>query len=228
MVLRRTLLITAFADQMSSQLTNLVPVLDGTNYQQWATAMQSFLMSQGQWKCVKRDAVVPTVGTTEELLEEGKVKVVVTGQAEYDAYAEDAEKALGNIRLRLHHTIGSQFNEVDNPAYLWEQLKEKYGSPGISRAFIEFKGAMDTVIPNGSDPSPALDKMAVHFVRLKESNLEVPVKIQCMMLLAKAPLSMESAVQTITTVVMKDPDAIKTLNTEKITTLMQNSWEMHG
>ena len=34
--------------KMSSQLTNLIPVLDGTNYQQWSAAMQSFLMSQGQ------------------------------------------------------------------------------------------------------------------------------------------------------------------------------------
>ena len=33
-------------------LTQLVPVLDGTNYQQWASAMQSFLMSQGQWGCI--------------------------------------------------------------------------------------------------------------------------------------------------------------------------------
>ena len=181
MVLRRTLLITAFADQkMSSQLTNLIPILDGTNYQQWASAMQSFLMSQGQWKCVKTDAAPPTIQ------EETKVQAAVTSN-DVAAWLEDAEKAMGNICLRLHHTIGSQFNEVDNPAYLWEQLKEKYGSPGISRAFIEFKGAMDTVIPNGSDPSPALDKMAAHFVRLKESDWEVPVKIQCMMLLAKAP-----------------------------------------
>ena len=51
---------TAFADQkMSSQLTNLVSVFNGTNYQQWATAMQSFLMSQGQWKCIKDSADVP-------------------------------------------------------------------------------------------------------------------------------------------------------------------------
>jgi len=44
---------------MSSQLTSLVPVLDGTNYQQWAAAMQSYLMSQGQWKCTKPGASNP-------------------------------------------------------------------------------------------------------------------------------------------------------------------------
>jgi hypothetical protein len=45
MELRRTLLITAFADlKMSSQLNTFVPVLDGSNYQQWAAAMQSSLV----------------------------------------------------------------------------------------------------------------------------------------------------------------------------------------
>ena len=62
--LRKYMLITAFADQMSSQLTNLVPMLDGTNYQQWYTAMESFLMSQGLWKCMKEGADTPTITTT--------------------------------------------------------------------------------------------------------------------------------------------------------------------
>ena len=49
---------------MSSQLTNLVPVLDSTNYQQWSAAMQSFLMSQGQWKRTGEGADTPTITTT--------------------------------------------------------------------------------------------------------------------------------------------------------------------
>ena len=35
---------------MSSTLQTFIPVLNGTNYQQWAAAMQSYLMLQGQWK----------------------------------------------------------------------------------------------------------------------------------------------------------------------------------
>ena len=88
---------------MSSQLTNLVPVFNGTNYQQWAAAMQSFLMSQGQWKCVKDGADVPT---------EIKVEGSVTNAADIVSFLEDAEKAIGNIRLRLHHTIGYQLSGI--------------------------------------------------------------------------------------------------------------------
>ena len=105
------MLITAFADQqMSSQLTNLVPVLDSTNYQQWSAAMQPFLMSQGQWKCTKPGAVPPGAPTAEAEAEaEGEPSTSVTattGKEDLASWNKDAEKALGNIRLRLHHTIG--------------------------------------------------------------------------------------------------------------------------
>src|SRR5258708_19624393 len=122
-------------------------------------------MSQGQWKCAKADAAPPTVRTEGE---------VTTGQEELDKWNQDSEKAVGNIRLRLHHTIGYQFDSQEDPSKLWASLKEKYGAPGIPKAFIEFKGAMDTVIPNGSDPSPALDKIISHFVHLNSINSEIP------------------------------------------------------
>ena len=84
-------------------------MLDGTNYQQWSTAMQSFLMSKGQWKCVKDSADVPA---------EVKVEDSITNAAEIASYLEDTEKVIGNIRLRLHHTIGYQFNSEENTAAL--------------------------------------------------------------------------------------------------------------
>jgi hypothetical protein len=48
--------------EMSLQLTNLIPILTGPNYQEWAASMHSYLMSQGQWKCVKKDATAPDEG----------------------------------------------------------------------------------------------------------------------------------------------------------------------
>ena len=118
--------------KMSSQLTNLVLVLDSTNYQQWSAAMQSFLMSQGQWKCTKPGATAPGVTTAEAEPEaEGEpstsVTATTTGKEELASWNKDAEKALGNIHLRLHHTIGYQFNEVATPAFLWQALKNRYG-----------------------------------------------------------------------------------------------------
>ena len=147
---------------MSSQLTNLVPIFDGTNYQQWASCMQSFLMSQGQWKVTKPGSMPPKLKVS--VVGEGDDAVATTtGEEEVAKWEEDCDKALGNIRLRLHHHIAQQFNDKDDPSVLWYDLRERYGAPGISQAFVEFKSAMDTVIPNGSDPSPALDKIMSHF-----------------------------------------------------------------
>ena len=212
---------------MSSQLTNLVPIMDGTNYQQWSAAMQSFLMSQGQWRVTHKDTL-PSTCVLE--LDEGKkwTGKFTEGAADYLVWLEDRDKALGNIRLRLHHNIGYQYNDVDNPYKLWGKLKDKYGKTGVTSAFVEFKGVMDTVIPNGSDPSPALDKIITHFARLDSQGWEIPSKVQGMMLLSKAPFSMESVVQVYAQMINDQPYEEGNLDPMKIAAAMRTSWETHG
>ena len=119
---------------MSSQLTNLVPVLDGTNYQQWSTAMQSFLMSQGQWKCTKDGAEALNTTTTVTEVEGGPSVSVTAGKEEIASWNEDAEKALGNIHL---HTIGYQFNDVTNLSTLWETVRNVTKIPLFSPNFFQ-------------------------------------------------------------------------------------------
>jgi len=203
---------------MSSTLNTFVPVLDGTNYQQWAAAMQSFLMSQGQWRVIIKDAPLPKYENSESVepikADDDTIDVLATRRAQaaadqaamlteptnqnaLDEWEELVSKAVGNIRLRLHHTIAYQYAAQDDAAILWQGLLTKYGQPGISRAYIEFKGAMDTTIPNNSDPSPSLDKMMAHFTRLCDLRFELAPKVQAMMLLSKAPASMETIVQVI-------------------------------
>src|SRR5882757_5001963 len=210
-----------FQIAMSSQLTSLVPVLDGTNYNQWAAAMQSFLMSQGQWWCTKPGFEPPVF----EKIEATKHSPATSNAAEVEEWETDSEKVLGNIRLRLHHTIGYQYNDIEVPHDLWKDLKEKYGQPGMSRAFAEFKGVMDTVIPNGSDPSPSLDKIMAHFTRLKEMKRDIPEKVQAMIIMTKAPSSMESIVQMITLASKDDEDK---MTTERVVKSMRLSWETHN
>ena len=214
---------------MSSKLTNLVPILDGTNYQQWAAVMQSFLMSQGQWKCTKEGANAPTVSTITRTSDDGTTTSTTTGRDELASWNKDAEKALGNIRLHLHHTIGYQFNDVDKPATLWENLKNRYGGHGLTQAFIEFKGMMDTVIPNGVDPSPSLDKIMSHFTRLTNMKWDIPKKIVGMMLLAKAPPSMGVIIQVYSQVIndLEGTQAEERLDPESIVLAMRSSWETH-
>ena len=108
---------------MSSTLTSLVPVLDGTNYQQWAAQMQLYLLSQGQQK-VTTD-LAPTLGTEIKEDEESKEKITIyTNQEQVDYWEETSNKVLGNICLWLHHTIGYQYQSYDSPCELWDILKE--------------------------------------------------------------------------------------------------------
>ena len=180
--------------------------------------MQSFLMSKGQWKCVKDSADVPA---------EVKVEDSITNAAEIASYLEDTEKVIGNIRLRLHHTIGYQFNSEENTAALWQTLKKKYGVPRISGAFKKLKGIMDTQIPNNSDPSPAIDKIMAHHTHLIEMKWDLPKKVLCMMLLSKAPPSMETTVQMISQMT-RDLRADDSLDLDQITLAMRTSLEAHG
>ena len=229
---------------MSSTLNTFVPVLDGTNYQQWAAAMQSFLMSQGQWRVIIKDAPQPKYETSEPVepikADDDTIDVPATRRAQaaadqaamlteptnqnaLDEWEELVSKAVGNICLRLHHTIAYQYNAQDDAAILWQGLLTKYGQPGISRAYIEFKGAMDTTIPNNSDPSPSLDKMMAHFTRLRDLRFELAPKVQAMMLLSKAPASMETVVQ----VIFQDGNYEK-LTPEGIIGAMMTAWEAHN
>src|SRR5258708_35599726 len=105
---------------MSFQLNSYVPVLDGTNYQQWAAAMQSYLMSQGQWKCTKTGTTPPLVTTTET---DGTT--YTTGQEDLDKWNQDSKKAVGNIRLRLHHPWSLSSSFSPKSSMTWEKKKER-------------------------------------------------------------------------------------------------------
>ena len=163
-------------------------------------------------------------------MEGGPSVTVTTRKEEVASWNEDAEKALGNICLHFHHTIGYQFNDVTNPSTLWETLKVKYGPVGLTHAFVKFKAIMNTMIPNGVDLSPALDKVISHYIRLNNMDCEIPKKILSMMLLAKAPSSMETIVQMFSQI-LGDAEKKKVeseLIPEKVVHMMRTSWETHG
>ena len=155
---------------------------------------------------------------------------ITIGTEELASWNKDAEKVLGNICLRLHHTIGYQFNDVLSPSKLWEILKAKYSPFSLTHTFIEFKAIMDTVIPNGVDQSPALDKIMSHYTCLTNMDCEIPKKILSMMLLAKAPSSMETIVEMFSQM-LGDADSDKVnseLIPEKVVHMIKTSWETHG
>ena len=161
---------------MLSSLTSLVPSLAGAaNYTAWAPAMKSYLMVQGQWRLMGWYPTAPTPPTepatdATEAQKEKYDTAVEKYEAMNEKYEEDLEKwednnakALGNITLRLHHQIAFNFRDEHMAYKVWEKLEQKYGKPGPSVAYIEFRKALNLVIPGQSDPSLALDTFVTHF-----------------------------------------------------------------
>ena len=89
----------------NNNTASLVPILDGTNYVQWAVAMKAFLMSTAHWAYpqgyVER-AAFPDKKEDRERLSETKKEEIHTKQAAFD---EKDCVVMGHIVLRTNATI---------------------------------------------------------------------------------------------------------------------------
>ena len=208
---------------MSSVLMSVFPVLTGLNYQHWASSMTSYLMSQGQWASVATECLKEVKRTKVE----GEAAIetnVIENIDEINKWIENNTRAVGNMRLRLHHTISFKFQNLTWATELWNKLNDAYGQPGVAGVYMEFKGALETTIPNNADPSLAIDKILAHFGRMAEGKASVPAYVQAMVLLAKIPPSMESLVQLF----CESEDNISKIDTPKIRRAILLAWKQKG
>ena len=120
---------------------------------------------------------------------------IVENIDDINKWIENNTRAVGNIHLRLHHTISFKVQNLTWAMELWNELKDAYGQPGVAGVSMEFKAALETTITNNADPSLAIDKILAHFGRMAEGKASVPAYVQAMVLLAKIPPSMESLAQ---------------------------------
>ena len=90
---------------MLSSLTTLIPVLTGPNYQVWAPAMKSFLMSQGHWRVLSHpcpyDITHDKDGNPIEGNKLPSQEKIDENQEKIENWEDDNSKAVGNITLRL-------------------------------------------------------------------------------------------------------------------------------
>ena len=161
---------------MSSALYSAVPnALTGPNYLEWAQAMQSFLMSQGQWAACTQ--------SPPQDVEEAK------------EYRKEDVRAQGNLRLRLAPSVVSAIDGKTSAKDIWDQLKDTYGKPGVPIVYQDFRAALALSIPGDSNPIPALDKLEAHFQRLETNKFTVAEHVKGMILMAKLPAAMDSTIQ---------------------------------
>ena len=204
---------------MSSTLQNLVPLLDGANtYLAWELAMQSYLEAQGLWRYMLR-------GPPSAISADVKGDKLKSYEDKLDKFEEADSKAKGSIKLCLHQTIASQIKAEKTAKEIWDKLADTYGKPGPSMAYVELKKAINVLIPENADPTPAVNTMMTHFTWLKEMKFEVPANIQCLILLARLPSSMDYIVQKSNAIKAEDWDK---LIMEELRAWTLLHWEQHS
>jgi hypothetical protein len=93
--------------------------------------------------------------------------------------------ARGVIILTLHPTIAESVDPTKTVKEILGEIKDKYGKPGPSGIYLEFKKMLWIEIPSGADPSLALEGLNNGFAKLKALGCEIPQKIQVLMFMSK-------------------------------------------
>ena len=216
-----------------ASLMNLIPILNGSNWTQWEPLMRAFLQGQDQWMVVfveKPKIKYPLIDEEIDDPSAGEGKKTTRTYQDTDAEPENEDelkewtrenfKALGSINFRLNETLRYKYKKIDVARELWAALEKEFGRPGIAATYHEFKGALSIYLPENNDPSLALNKLLGHFGRMAEADCEIPPHLQCLILLAKLPSSMDGLAQMIC-----QTDDIKSLEIEKIQRQIQVAWE---
>jgi hypothetical protein len=211
---------------MTSQLTALVPTLNGSgNYQEWSTQMKAYLQSQGAWRVLIKECPNPTKTTTPVESGSGESQSITmmesTNDAEIEKWEDTNSKAVGCMRLRLHPSISYKHNALEKAGELWETLKEEYGAPGKSAIYLEFKTVLETPLPSNSDPCLVVDMFSERFGRMAEAQYPVPEYLQCMIVLSKIPSNMGVLAQQLS-LSTKGPEDMKMADLRK---LLAMTWD---
>ncbi|KAF8798350.1 hypothetical protein BYT27DRAFT_7123076 [Phlegmacium glaucopus] len=165
---------------MSSESLELVPLFDGTNYTSWATTMAAYLKMQGLWQITKGSVNRPQ----SPAISASDAAAVATRVAIRLWDLKD-DQALGTIMLRLAESVR---HEEGATSYMtWQNLEKSYAKQRPSLIFADFKEATSFRISGNGNPIPEMDKLFTLLERLKANEVELPARIQAMILLNAMP-----------------------------------------
>ena len=189
-----------------SEISTLVPVLDGSNYGTWHKSMKAYLMSLGLWGHCNGsiDALLEPMDPEKDKSKTASTadkELYKTDKAAYDiayaAWSKDDEKALGAILLRTNNAIKEDVISRDLAYEAWDYLANRYGKASPSQILQDFKEAMSIRIKTDQNPSIPLDRMSAAFQRLSNAKIHIPDPIQAMIAMSALPQKWEVLVPVI-------------------------------
>jgi len=162
---------------MSSQLTNLVPVMTSSNYLAWRDAITVYLKSQGVWQiCAgmdKRPTDIRSTSTSAAVIEHAALQL---------AWDNRNDQAEGYILLWLSPQCLQAVANKTSAFNIWTELSTVFRVQGPLQIYANFKQAtLHHVCLNG--PAPDLLEIAHTFGRLTAASIIIPPIVQAMILL---------------------------------------------
>jgi hypothetical protein len=158
----------------SNNAVSLVPILDGTNYRQWAVAMKAFIMSTGLWAYVEgsinRESLSDKKDDLAKLSDARKEEIHIAQRA----WDKDDNMVIGQIMLRLAPIVQQNHTNFVTSYSLWGALKNSYGKVTASTVFKDFKDCLNACILLTANPNIYFDKMFGAFAQMSAANVAVP------------------------------------------------------
>jgi hypothetical protein len=155
----------------SSNNASLVPVLDGTNYRQWAVVMKALIQSTGMWAYlmgkVEREHFPDDDAKFQALSVTCKAEIL----ASINEFKKNNGMVLGQITLRLSTTIQQNHQHCYTSASLWNTLLATYGKSTASTVFKDFKDCLNSRITTNADPQIYFNKVFGAYARMKAANV---------------------------------------------------------
>jgi len=162
---------------MSSQLTNLVLVMTGSNYTAWRDAIMAYLKSQGVWRICSGTDKHPIdlqLGSLSQAIMD-----CIQLQALWDNWNDQAE---GYILLWLSPQCFQAVAGKNTAFDIWTELHKVFGVQGPSQLYTDFK-LVTTHWVQLNDPAPDLLEIAHAFGHLMAAMVDIPPIVQAMILL---------------------------------------------
>jgi hypothetical protein len=94
---------------MLNNVSQFVPILDGSNYRIWSSAMRAFLISLGLW--------ARTMDTTAAPVETLDATDAVMNQEAHNKWFEKDDMAIGHLPLRVNPSIQQELDSLPTASF---------------------------------------------------------------------------------------------------------------
>jgi hypothetical protein len=203
-----------------SQLSNLIPIFDGTNFLPWSTKIQDYAMVAKTWLAI--------TGTKPTLKTDGSNQDAVNQWEENDM----ACKGLMHIKMtdlvkykylkdKMSGTGTSATSSPWTTTEIWQDLKDRYRTPGITALSTEYAKLDAVHIHSGVDPQADLEKIQYHADQMGTYGFTLGHFFLSLLIVTKLPAEYKAMVNPYLHGKTKHTD----VKLEEIINIVHNTWE---